>query len=385
MKKLILPFLFFLPIVTAQAQGGVVLRGSVFNEQNTEIPYANVTFLSETDSTFLCGAMTDEKGVFEFSCENTGKGILRISFIGYDDFFRTVTTDGNSADVGKCVLHEKTIGLAEVTVTARRPQIVMQGNTLVTSIANTVLSNAGTASDVLKYVPSVLLDEDRITVLGKGTPEIYINNRKVRDNSELEQLHSTDIARIELIRNPGALYDAETRAVLKIITIKRYTEGLELQLSARGMQNKRFADREVINLNYRIRGLTLSLSYMHGTGKRIMTSDIDQINRGDTLWKEKKYSTYLQDNPYHTFSSSINYDINPKHSVGMQYRLQSTDAKGASQKGDDWYEIYAGDELYAKASVGLVGNGNTKQHTLNFFYDGRISERLHTHLDADYL
>jgi hypothetical protein len=387
MKKLILPFLFLLPAVAAQAQEGITVRGSVSDGQNTEIAYANVALLSASDSILLGGTMTDEKGLFEFSCENTGGGILRISFIGYEDYFRTITADGNSVDAGKCILHEKTVGLEEVAVTARRPQITMRGSTLVTSIANSVLSNAGTASDILKYVPSVMMndDDDRITVLGKGAPEIYIDNRKVRDNSELKQLRSTDIARVELVRNPGALYDAETRAVLKIITIKRYAEGFMMQLWARGRQNERLGDTEAMNFNYKIRGLTLSLSYMHWTGKRIMTYNVDQVNRGDTVWKEKQYSTYLQDNPNHSLSSSVSYDINPQHSAGMQYRFLSAGSKGASQKGNDWYEIYAGDELYTKASVDLVGNGNTKQHTLNFFYDGRISERLHTHLDADYL
>jgi hypothetical protein len=385
MKALISAFLFLLPSVAATAQEEITVKGSVWDEQNAEIAYANVALLSEADSTLLCGTMTDENGLFEFPCENTAGGILRISFIGYEDYYRTVTAEGKSLDVGKCILSEKAVGLAEVSVTARLPQITMQGSTLVTSIANTVLSNAGTATEVLKYVSGILTDDDRITILGKGAPEIYINNKKVRDHSELELLRSTDIARIELIRNPGALYDAETRAVLKIITVKRYAEGLELQLSARGTQNERFADTEWLYLNYRLSKLTFSLSYMHTTGKRIMTYDADQINRGDTLWREKKYSTYIQDNPMQSFSSSVNYDINPQHSAGVQYNLLSTGSNGASQPGNDWYEIYAGDELYTKASTDLLSEGNTKRHTLNVFYDGRLSERLHLRLDADYL
>ena len=54
MKTLISPFLFLLPAVAATAQEEITVKGSVWDEQNAEIAYANVALLSEADSTLLC-------------------------------------------------------------------------------------------------------------------------------------------------------------------------------------------------------------------------------------------------------------------------------------------------------------------------------------------
>ncbi|MFR3187598.1 MAG: hypothetical protein ACLTOV_13870 [Phocaeicola sp.] len=48
-------------------------------------------------------------------------------------------------------------------------------------------------------------------VFGAGTPEIYINGRKVRDKSELDQLASDNIKSVEVVNNPGSRYDATSQ------------------------------------------------------------------------------------------------------------------------------------------------------------------------------
>lgn len=44
-----------------------------------------------------------------------------------------------------------------------------------------------------------------IEVFGKGSPEIYINGRKVNDLQELSQVNSGDIKNVEVLTNPGLL------------------------------------------------------------------------------------------------------------------------------------------------------------------------------------
>ena len=59
----------------------------------------------------------------------------------------------------------------------------------------------------------------------KGTAEIYINGRKMRNASELDQLSSDNVKRVEVVRNPGARYDATVKAVVRIYTKKAQGEG----------------------------------------------------------------------------------------------------------------------------------------------------------------
>lgn len=57
-----------------------------------------------------------------------------------------------------------------------------------------------------------------MNVFGSGVAEIYINGRKMRNSSELDQLSSDDIKSVEVLRNPGARYAASVKAVVRIIT-----------------------------------------------------------------------------------------------------------------------------------------------------------------------
>ena len=56
-------------------------------------------------------------------------------------------------------------------------------------------------------IPNVSAKDGAVKVFGRGTPVVYINGRKVRDNAELDQLASDNIKSVEVINNPGARYD----------------------------------------------------------------------------------------------------------------------------------------------------------------------------------
>ena len=69
---------------------------------------------------------------------------------------------------------------------------------------NTLLSKVGTAKAVLENLPGVQRTKDGIEVFGKGAPLIYVNGRKLQNNTELDQISSEDIQSVQLITNPGA-------------------------------------------------------------------------------------------------------------------------------------------------------------------------------------
>lgn len=80
--------------------------------------------------------------------------------------------------------------LNDVVVKGNLPVTRMKGDAMVTSVENSVLSRVGSASDVLTKISGITKKQDAFEVFGKGTLLIYINGRKLRDLSELEQLNS---------------------------------------------------------------------------------------------------------------------------------------------------------------------------------------------------
>ena len=126
---------------------------------------------------------------------------------------------------------------------------------LLTNVQGTQLSHAGTANDVLKYVPMVTGKDGNFEVFGKGKPEIYINNRKVQGDQELAQLNSTDIKNVELITNPGAKYDGSVRSVIRIRTRRPQGEGWSGRVTTQNGFQHYLGTVDRTNLKYRVGGL----------------------------------------------------------------------------------------------------------------------------------
>ena len=123
------------------------------------------------------------------------------------------------------------LNLNEVVVKSTAPKTRMKNGAMVTRIEGTVLESAGTAEEMLSRVPGMMRMGGQLQVIGKGTPIYYINGRKVEDPIELQRLQSTEIKEVEVIRTPGAQYNADANAIVKIRTVKREGEGWGLLAS----------------------------------------------------------------------------------------------------------------------------------------------------------
>jgi tonB-dependent receptor plug domain-containing protein len=196
------------------------LTGRVVDTQNQSIEFANVALYVLPDSVLVTGTITDAHGDFTIERGVTKRALLKISFVGYE-------TQTVEARPGVTVtLKPESTQLAEVTVRANRPAIRLKNDALVASVQGSMLSQAGTANDVLRRLPSLTVDsKGNISVFGKGEAKIYINRREVRDLSELDQLNSADIRDVKIIRNPGAGYDASVKAVIRINTVRNAGDG----------------------------------------------------------------------------------------------------------------------------------------------------------------
>ena len=146
--------------------------------------------------------------------------------------------------------------LGEVVVTARNQSTRLVGNSLVSTIAGTPLAELGNALDVLSQLPMIKVSDDEVSIHGKGSPLIYIDNRPVSDGFDLRTLRSRNIRNVELILAPGAEYDATVGAVLKITTRRTFIEGLSLDDELQGKAARSLTGYEMLNLRYFFRSST---------------------------------------------------------------------------------------------------------------------------------
>ena len=211
--------------------------------------------------------------------------------------------------------------LREVAVTGTVPKTKMRDDAMVTRVVGSAIANAGSAEDALTRIPGLVNINGKLSVVGKGTPRYYINGRKVHDLSELQRLSSHDIKEVEVISNPGARYDAQTNAVVRIITLRRQGEGLGLTFETQDRYGMAYGDNRLssdLNMSYRINALEMfgGINY----------SD-KYLNRYQTNVRQESFgkNNYVQDGSTRLgrrdrdirFNVGADWQLSDKHSMGI--------------------------------------------------------------------
>lgn len=263
--------------------------------------------------------------------------------------------------------------LGEVVVKAHLPQYKKTHEGLLTNVAGTVLSKMGTAEDVLKHVPSIVKKKDGYEVIGKGTPVIYINGRKMQDISELDNIKSSDIKSVEVIQNPGAAYDASVNAVIKIKTIKKKGEGFGFDTRSVYWYNKHDNTIQQANMNYRHNGLNLFATYKFSDATWMQKATYEQTVHVDTLWQQHNNNEVTGRIESHRLISGFSYDFNANHSIGARYTLTSP---GYSRSKDFFdSQVTADSKFYDYIKTdGLTVDKDNPSHQLNAYYNGTLGK-----------
>lgn len=359
--------LIFLSLSFAYQASGQTVSGVLMDEAEQPVAYANIVLLTLPDSTFVTGTISDDKGAFSLPVDGKDK-IIRISSIGYV----TVCQPCQTIDLGIIRLASDTQILNEVVIKGNLPKTRLKGDALVTNIQNSVLSVAGSANDVLAKIPGLQGKDGKFTVFGKGTPIFYINGRLVRNTSELEQLHSSDIKSVEVVTNPGAQYDATVKAVVLIKTLKPVGEGLGFNVKTSNMYGEHFFTLNQLDFNYRHKGLDVIGSLFYSGGKDGTNIYLNQKTHVDTLWTQKSNANTISRRENYKARLGANYMFNEKHSVGVLYDFVYYSTKEPDYRMSS--EINANGKPYDSWNSKNVTSNEFPVHLVNLYYAGNIGK-----------
>ena len=307
-------------LLFVQTMAAQKVTGRVVDADGQPLPYTNVVAMSLPDSAFVSGVMTGDDGTFTLDAKDEGR-LLRFSSLGYKTVFADV-----KANVGTVRLDALTQVLGEVVVKSDLPKTRLKGEGMVTSVGGTILEHAGTIERLLDRIPNVSAKNGKIEVFGRGTPELYINGRKVRDNSELDRLSADNIKDVEVITNPGARYDASVTSVIRITTKKAVGEGF-------GLDNRLFGEvndygylvgEDNLNMNYRTGGLDVGATLRASKWASPDPKTVEPITYLENTWRQRTEidQVYKSENLYARLA--VSYMFSQNHSVGISasYRRQ---------------------------------------------------------------
>ncbi|MCI2088300.1 MAG: outer membrane beta-barrel family protein [Prevotella sp.] len=314
-EKITLISLFCVIALHLSAQ--TTIKGIIVDEHRQPLPFAQLTLKSSKDSSFIKSGSCDSIGRFALTCKKLPV-ILSVNYIGYQ--IKEIVY--SSSEFKRIALIPDTISLHDVIITGRRPRMKLTAEGVLTSISGTVLSKVGTAEDVLSHIPMIRKTKDGFEVFGKGTPLIYINNKEMRDESELQQLKSSDILSIELITNPGSKYDATVKSVIKIKTRKAVGDGWSIDTWGRYGKGRKDKGDETLSadLNYRKSGLDLFGSVWTDHNKSLQYATMSQdAKSGERIHEEEVMDNRMR-NLNIELAGGADYDIN-NQSIGIKYTM----------------------------------------------------------------
>ena len=376
--------ILLLSTFASTAQVALPVSGRVIeNTTDTPLEYANILLLSLPDSAFVAGATSGRDGIFRFDRVDGGPYLLKVSYIGYETGFVPIDVSAGPVGPVDIRLEESTV-LGEVVVTDKISMFRSGVNgSIVANVSATLLSTAGTANDVLQRMPGVVVENGKITVFGRGAPLVYINNRKVRDVSELQRLESSGISTVELITGPGAKYDAEGRAVLLIKT-KSGIDGFSAQATERLRQGKYPGDNENISISHAGKKLNLFAAYFHYYNKQEATENHSAVlKKTNCVWKHRMLMPgYLFSNNAQQVSAGLDYSVNGRHAIGGQYQFYAGNDHDFTLINTT---THLNEALHETSQSQALTKDYDSQHLVNAFYSGDFGERLSLRFDFDFL
>lgn len=267
--------------------------------------------------------------------------------------------------------------LQEVVVNAKQPATKLVGTTLVSTIPGSNLADLGTALDVLAQLPMIKVQDNAVSVIGKSDIEIYIDGRPLRDEQELQQLHSSNMKKVELLMAPGAAYESTTGAVLKITTRRSYVQGLSLTDVFQLQRSRKWSVMDYLGISYRAGDWEF---FLNGT-----------INRNNSQIKGATTNTLVyngmetvvgsrQNNSYPTTVGVIKGGFNYSHgtqSFGAYYRF-NPEHGSFKNNGAEWLD---NSELLLRDIAKQI---RSHSHLASLYYENTFSGKYLMHFDGDF-
>lgn len=351
--------------------------GFVYDELSKPMPFANVKLINRTDSTFILGTITKEDGSFcvETSCTDV---LLKVSMIGYAVQYVDIQ-EGIECSV---VMTPNNTILNEVEVTGYKKLFEQKGGELIANVKGTVLEQFSRVYDVIAQIPFVEVQDGDISILGKGSPIIYINNRLIRDQEELNRLMTSDIKCIKVNMMPGAKYDASTNAVIQIITEKPQGEGFGGTLYLSGKQAHKFSAEEYVSLNYRKKAFDFFTSAYGVQNRQRIDIKSQQLLLVPDGMHTTKYNTF-ENVKTKSISTVVgaNYSPDEKCSAGFQYIFN-----------DSGWKNYMTDELVHEVDdiKDVIQQKSdfdspSSSHNVNAYYSGAVLKKINLDVNADWM
>lgn len=175
--SLLLTFLCF----EVNAQFDFSVSGVVVDEFKQPLPKLGVKILNASDSSFVKGTTSSDKGRFRVSALPEGNYIVSLSYLGYNTYNKNIslTPDNKQLLLGTIEMVPSDIMLSETVVMGKTPDIISKEDTLEYNAASFKTQPNAVVEDMIKKMPGIEIDDNgKITANGKEIKKILVDGQE---------------------------------------------------------------------------------------------------------------------------------------------------------------------------------------------------------------
>ncbi|KRT16608.1 hypothetical protein ASU31_07255 [Pedobacter ginsenosidimutans] len=293
------------------------LSGKVTDKEFKTLPFVTVKISAPQNKVFY--TQTDSLGTYQFKLPS-GKYSVVFSAINFKGVSRLVTITGDT--IIDLQLQRIPVILADVQVNAKKALIEKKIDRTVFNVENSVSAIGTDVLELLSKVPGVRVLNDKVSLVGKGEVNVMINDKLVPLSDDelsnyLKSISSGNIAKIEVITNPPAKYDAQGNNGLINIVLKKVTaEGFRGSVNTIFSQATHATTSVGGNLSYRKNKITLSSNF------NVRKGSLVPFEQSNVFYPTQTWNIVNKDRNFRTVPSGqigIDYQASPKTVLGLSY------------------------------------------------------------------
>lgn len=175
--KYLIVFLFFFGANAQSFAQNFSIKGKIQeNGSKLGVPNSTIILLLASDSTQVNGMISDLEGNFEISSVRQGEYLLKVQYVGYQNFFKTLQIDSDM-DLGSIFIREEATDLSEVVISARRSTGTQKSDTTMYNADAFKTMKDASAQSLLEKLPGLNSQDGVLQAQGENIAQILVDGK----------------------------------------------------------------------------------------------------------------------------------------------------------------------------------------------------------------
>jgi Outer membrane protein beta-barrel family/CarboxypepD_reg-like domain len=317
------------------AQNGSI-SGIIVDELNVPLIGANISLLNTLDSSLIKGVLADVNGIFKIENIVSGNVIIKVSYIGYNNYYLNKSISNQSIVLNEITLSQKTLELKEINIEESINATSIKGDTTQYNAGAFKTNVDASAEDLVTKLPGVNVQDGKVQAQGEDVKKILVDGKPYfgdDPNAVLKNMPAEMIDKIQILDGKSeqsqftGFDDGNAMKTMNIITKTQYKDGVFGKVFLGAGNNQKYKGGFNLNLFKQDRRITLLCNTNNINEQNFSAEDLQPTqavsssnsNRPQGMRSTGNSGRGGSQNEVNNFLIDQKNGINTTHSFGVNY------------------------------------------------------------------